>query len=265
MTKVEIALEKQGAVMKEAGLLDQYFALIDQEGLVPSRKHDNFRFYLDQYLFRDISFDNKTVLEIGAGTGLYSFYAACLGADKIICLEPEAAGSTAGVAKKFRRLQSGLHLSDQVRLEPTIIQDFETNEQFDIILLYNSINHLEEEACANLQWDSQAVKVYESIFRKMGNWANKGAKLIIADCSRYNLFARLNLGNPFAPSVEWHKHQSPRYWAQLLSAVGFCKPGVRWRSWKAYSQLRSVGIFLFDNRFAAYFLDSHFCLTMEKE
>jgi len=128
--------------------------------------------------------------------------------------------------------------------------------------MHNSINHLDEDACMNLQKDSDAVGVYKTIFRKLHNLANARAKLIIADASRYNFFGLLHLKNPFDPNVEYNKHQSPKYWSKLLSDVGFCKAKIQWTS---FNQLRSVGKLLLGNKLASYFLLSHFCLTMEKK
>jgi len=65
-------------------------------------------------------------------------------------------------------------------LESFRVEDFDPgNKVFDIILLHNSINHLDEVACANLQHDSQSVETYRAIFQKLSNMASHGAKLII--------------------------------------------------------------------------------------
>jgi SAM-dependent methyltransferase len=202
------------------------------------------------------------MLDIGGGTGLFSFYAACMGANEVVCLEPEVEGSSSGVLEKFKKLQLGLKDKYQVKLVSTELQNFDPNDKkFDIILLHNSINHLDEKACTNLKYDSQAIETYRMIFQKLSYLASNGSKLIITDCSRYNFFALCGLKNPFAHSIEWHKHQSPKYWAKLLSDVGFRNPKVRWSS---PNQLRSIGRLVVGNKIASYFLQSHFCLTMEK-
>lgn len=246
--------------MEKTNLVDQYFAIVRQEGLYPSP--GNLRYYIE-YLFQDTPFIGKTMLDIGGGAGLFSFYAGCCGASHVVCLEPEAEGSNPGMVGQFQRLSTSLGL-DQVSLYSTRFQDFDPrSERFDIILLHDSINHLDEVACTNLQHDSQAMETYKGIFQKLSNIAGPGAKLIIADCSRYNFFALCHLKNPlpYGPTTEWHKHQSPNYWARLLSDVGFRNPKVRWTS---FNSLRAIGRLLLGNKVAAYFLHSHFCLTMEK-
>jgi SAM-dependent methyltransferase len=202
------------------------------------------------------------MLDIGGGSGIFSFYAACRGAKRVICLEPDLDGSGSTPADGFRRLQSSLPEIRQVDKQPLKIQDFQPgDERFDLILMNNSVNHLNEEACINLQQDPQAKKTYMMILQELSDLSARRAKLIIADCSRYNFFPLCHMKNPFARTIEWHKHQSPEFWADLLTVSGFTNPEIQWRS---FDQLRSMGRFLLGNKIMAYFLRSHFCLTMEK-
>lgn len=245
--------------MKEIKLLDKYFDLAIRESLYSTQPF--LKFYLN-YLFKNTTIDNKTMLDIGSGSGLFSFYAACKGANKVICIEPEAEGSNHDSIKKFKKIQSALQITHLVKLERTTIQNFDSNnKKFDIILLHHSINHLDEKACINLQHDNHAIENYKMIFEKLSKLANKGAKLIIADCSRYNFFARFNIRNPFVPMIEWHKHQPPELWAKLLSDVGFCSPEIRWTT---FNPLYSLGRILLSNKIASYLLTSEFCLSMHK-
>jgi SAM-dependent methyltransferase len=244
--------------MDRAASLDRFYFTVCQEGLYSSR--GNLRYYL-HYLFQDTTFVGRKLLDVGCGAGLFSFYVACCGASQVTSLEPEAEGSSRGMVDQFQRVSTSLGLN-QINLYSKRFQDFDPgNKVFDIILLHNSINHLDEVACANLQHDNQAVETYRAIFQKLSNMASHGAKLIIADCSRHNFFALCHLKNPFGPTMEWHKHQSPGFWAKLLSDVGFRNPKIRWTS---FNSLRSIGRMLFGNRVVAFFLQSHFCLTMEK-
>lgn len=245
---------------KETELLDKYLSLVGQTSSYSSRR--DLPLYLD-YLFEDVSFDNKAMLDVGGGAGLFSFYAACMGANKVICLEPELAGASREAIDEFKKLRSALPTLDQVKLKSTTIQNFDSNDdKFDIILLHDSINHLDEEACINLRHDCHAMQAYKAIFEKLRGLASSGAQLIITDCSRYNFFALCNLRNPFAPNITWSKHQSARYWARLLSDAGFCNPKIRWT---AFRRLPRIGRLPLVAECASYFLRSHFCLTMQRE
>ena len=238
--------------------VEGYFSAVIEEGLYPNR--GNLQFHL-KTLFKDIALENRRVLDIGGGSGLHSFYMACMGAKAVVCLEPETEGSRSGMEEKFQKLGEVLG-QDQVRFEPVTFQAFDPGgKQFDVILLHNSINHLDETACINLL-DSEASKaIYLDIFSKLSSLAGDGAKLIVCDCSRYNVFALLRIRNPFAPTIEWHKHQAPEVWVDLLSQVGFVNSGIRWTS---FNTLRAPGRVLLGNKLLSYFLRSHFHFTMEK-
>ncbi len=117
----------------------------------------------------------------------------------------------------------------------------------------------DEEACIRLPDQPEAQTRYRRLLQGVHSLAERGATLIVTDCSRYNLLGMLHLRNPFAPTIEWCRHQSPWVWARLLSECGFRSPDVRWSS---FNSLREAGRWLLGNRVAAYFLRSHFRLTM---
>jgi SAM-dependent methyltransferase len=238
--------------------IDLYLNAVINEGLYSSK--GNLQFQMNT-LFRGIKFKNKKVLDVGGGFGLYSFYAACSGAEKVVCLEPEVEGSSSGMIDRFNRLNKLLKMQNIV-LKPVKVQALVSErETFDIILLHNSINHLDEMACINLIKESRSKDAYRRIFSEIYSLSNHGAKLIICDCTKYNFFALLKIPNPFASTIEWHKHQSPKTWANLLIEVGFVNPKMRWSSFNIF---RNWGRVLFGNKLMAYFLKGHFCLTMDK-
>ena len=51
--------------------------------------------YFMRQIFSDVTFGGNRVLDIGGGAGLASYYAACMGAESVLCLEPGASGSNA--------------------------------------------------------------------------------------------------------------------------------------------------------------------------
>lgn len=223
------------------------------------RRTRAYKFYLD-FLFQDISFVGKTMLDIGGGTGRFSLYGAFMGAERVVLLEPGLEGSTKNTLDTFQRLSGKLSETNITAL-PVSFQQFEPgNQSFDIILLHSSINHLDEEACIHLKHSNDAMNKYKAIFQKMSRIASPVAKLIICDCSRYNFFALLHLKNPLRRTIEWHKHQSPVLWSHMLEDAGFVNPKIRWI---LRGLPKEVGK-LICNRFVCYFLDSFFCLSMDK-
>jgi len=238
--------------------VEEYFRLVVLERLFSKR----IRYYTSR-LFQGLSFEGKRVLDIGGGTGLFSFYAASMGAKKVICLEPEAEGSANGVTQRFKEIKSALRPATMIEQYATTVQDFDDqSEKFDIILSHNSINHLDEQACVNLVSDPKARETYGRMFNKLGRLADKGAKLIVADYARRNFWDLCHLQNPFVPTIEWEKHAHPKDWAALLKEAGFWNARIRWLS---FTRLGQPGQLLLGNEIASYFLDSFFCLTMDRQ
>lgn len=244
--------------MNSSELVERYLDLMVSEGFY--RFKGNLKSYLN-YLFKGISFIDKSMLDVGGGSGLFSLYARCMGAQPVICLEPETSGSTKGASSKLRQYADRLNL-DNIYLGPGTFQNFDPRGiTFDIVLLHNSINHLSEEACINLKVSAEARKEYEMIFAKLSQVAKPGAKLVIADCSRYNFFALARFKNPLAPSINWRKHQSPQLWRSMLKDTGFINPKIRW---SFFPRLGIIDKFLLGNHLVSFFLTSYFCLVMEK-
>jgi 2-polyprenyl-3-methyl-5-hydroxy-6-metoxy-1,4-benzoquinol methylase len=238
--------------------LDRYLDTIVQLGLY--RKKQTLRYHMES-VFRGVDLRDKTVIDIGAGSGIYSHYAACMGAKEVVSLEPEADGSSPRMRERFLSAQKALGLTN-VTLQPLTFQEFNPNGmQFDVLLLHSSINHLNEQACIRLLESESARATYHAIFSKLASLACRGAILIAEDTSRSNVFAPFNVRNPLARDIEWHKHQSPRVWAALLGECGFVNPSI---SWPSFNTLGNAGRFLFGNKVISFLTISSFHLTMEK-
>jgi SAM-dependent methyltransferase len=239
-------------------LMKRYLDAMVAEGL---RKNRRRLLWEMRTLFQDIRLEGQRVLDVGGGYGEASFYAAASGARNVICLEPDAAGSRSGVRDRYAALQNRLQ-DAAVTLLPVTLQDFELrDDRFDVIVLNDSVNHLDESSCVTLLEDERSRERYRTIFAKIHALATSNAVLIVTDCSRDNFYARLGLRNPFAPTIEWHKHQRPEVWASLLEAAGFRNPTLRWSS---FNSLRWAGRALLANRVAGYFLHSHFALVLRR-
>ena len=246
--------------MPPAETLEEYFDLIERENLFASGTN-GLASYLG-YLFKGISFEGKTMLDIGGGCGLFAFFAVLKGAREVVILEPIQSGSNAGIEDRFEMLRARLGTGNRVKIFPVALQEYEPGAStFDVVLLHNSVNHLDEEACRRLHRSEKAVAVYRDIFEKVGSLTSSGGSAIITDCSRYNFFPMLGLRNPIVPMIEWDKHQPPGLWSRLAREAGLYEPKVRWTS---PNRLGRIGRTLLGNRAACFFLTSHFCLTLKK-
>jgi SAM-dependent methyltransferase len=238
--------------------VDRYFSVVAAEW--PDHDVGNLRFYLE-LLFDRVPLRGRAVLDVGAGDGIYSFFMACAGAERVVALEPEVEGSTPGVVEKLDRVSRALGL-ESVEVRRESLQEFDPDgRQFDVLFMHAVLNHLDEEACIDLHRDEGARQTYRELFRKLAGMSTPGADLVAVECSPQNLFARFGVKSPFAPTIEWHKHQPPERWAALLEQAGFGKPRIRWHG---LNTLRRPGQLLLGNRLGAWFISSSFLLTMQR-
>lgn len=219
------------------------------------------------YIMRDVlsiaPLKNADILEIGAGKGLLTCWLALNGARKVVALEPELAGSRLGMNVEACELRNVLGIEDRVEWRVAALNAFLRDKEhyrdaFDHAILYNVVNHLDENGVMLLhrQRSGEAWRGYVEIFKDLGSIVKPGGVIVVADCGRRNFWGAIGLRSPFAPTIEWEKHQQPGVWAELLSQAGFDIVKTRWSSpW----QLRFMGVIL-GNAVGAYFTSSHFTI-----
>lgn len=212
-----------------------------------------------QYLFRGVPLTGRSFLDVGGGAGLFSAAARAMGAARAVCVEPGGAG-----ASNFIRTVAaqGAAAGDPwgIEYESSTLEDYHSKSgarfRFDVILLHNVINHLDEAACIRLHRDEQARQLYREKLQLLHDIAAPGAHLIICDCARNNFLPDLGLPNPLMRSIEWHKHQNPGLWRRLLEEGGW---EHRATDWTTPNSLGSGGRLL-GNALCSYFLLGHFRL-----
>lgn len=210
-----------------------------------------------QHLFAGVPLQGTRVLEVGCGRGAWAIWAALHGAEKAVGIEPEAEGSTRGTFEAFGDNVARLGLQQKVEGHRTSLQAFSPPTQIDVVVMYNVINHLDEDAVVMLHRDENMVRRYVDILRGVRAMMSDRGSVIVADCGRSNLWARLGMKSPFAPTIEWTKHQNPRVWIRIFQAAGFRPIASRW------SPMYPLG--KFSTNWPMQFITiSHFVLTFGK-
>lgn len=207
-------------------------------------------------------FRGNRVIDIGGGKGLFTFYVgACCKAREVICLEPEGDGSQSGMVKAFQNASEQMGLKEVTKLKQISVQDYtkKATDKFDIAILHNSINHLDEQCCIDLHKNAASREKYINILESIRCLLKDRSKIIIVDCARKNIFSSFGLKNPFAPTIEWHKHQSPELWSSLLAEAGYCNPRISWNCFPYFYALANITKL----RWINYCVCSHFRLIMD--
>lgn len=211
-----------------------------------------------KFIFDGLMLENKRILEIGCGSGAFCIWAALNGAEYVLGIEPEAEGSTSGSLTKFCETAEKLKLTN-IEAKGLFLNQLEIPQKlFDIILMYNVINHLDENSVENLHKDKGAAEKYIMLLRDMKKFLNPGGFIIAADCARSNFWNDIGLKSPIAKTIEWHKHQNPRQWIDIFSQAGYSLYDFRW------SFLYPIGK-LASNYLVQYFTTSHFVLRFKNK
>lgn len=207
-----------------------------------------------KFLFDGVPLSGAHVLEVGCGTGAWAIWAALHGADRVIGIEPEVDGSTSNTLTKFRQTVEMLGLNDKVVAADHLLNELPPQDRpFDVVVMFNVINHLDEDAVMVMHKDKAAFERYVSLLRDLRGRIAKGGRVIVADCTRDNFWQRVGMRSPLAPNIDWAKHQGPEIWVKAFERAGFQKVDLRWSPLQPF--LKATG-----NRFVQYLTSSHFVL-----
>lgn len=208
-----------------------------------------------QFLFAGIPLAGAHVLEVGCGSGTWAIWAALHGADRVVGIDPEAHGSSSGDFVTFQQTIETLGLTQKVIAHDHYLHELPVQQRpFDVVVMYDVINHLDERAVTVLDRDSVACESYVLVLQNLRSRMCTDGWVIVADCARDNLWVRLGLPSPLTNRmIEWHKHQNPEIWMNLFKQAGFQYFDLRWSPLYPFSQLSS-------NRLVQFLTYSHFVL-----
>jgi len=220
-----------------------------------------YSFYFKNYIFNDVSIENKTILDLGGGNGIASFYALHKTKNcSAWIVDPIAEGSNQLMTDQYNTLKDKIDPA-RIHFHRDFIDTLQKPEYFDIILMHNSINHIGEDIIEHVEsnkehWDQYLTRLEPVILR-----AKKGAHIVIADCSNKNFWNDLGMRNPLAPNIDWNLHHRPQVWRRMLKELGCSHSETRWT---ARREFLAPGKFMLANRFFNYFLGSHFVSVYKK-
>lgn len=210
-----------------------------------------------QFLFGGIPLAGTHVLDVGCGKGAWSMWAALHGAQRVVGIEPGADGSSQGSLDDLRRSIGILGIEKQVEGRSEFLHELpKPDVPYDVVVMHNVINHLDEEAVIVLHQDREAWRKYVTLLQDLRSRMRAGSWLIVADCARDNVWPRFGLTSPFVPSIEWHKHQNPDTWIEVFSQAGFRKVDLRWSPLQPFPRLTA-------NWLVQYLTCSHFVLRLQ--
>jgi len=209
------------------------------------------------FLFDGIPLAGAHVLDVGCGRGAWSMWAALHGAQRVVGIEPGADGSSQGSLDALRRSIGILGIEKQVEARSEFLHKLRRPDvPYDVVVMHNVINHVDEEAVIVLHQDREAWRKYVTLLQDLRSRMRVGCWLIVADCARDNLWPRLGLTSPFVPTIEWHKHQNPDTWIEVFSQAGFRKVDLRWSPLQPFPRLTA-------NWLVQYLTCSHFVLRFQ--
>ena len=220
--------------------------------------HHNFRRSYDylKWCFKDVDFKDKTVSDIGGGNGIYSIYARSQGTSSALNLEPFGAGSKDSDSHKHV-------IPNSIKFDQRTIQEYNESQKVDIIILHDSINHLNEELFTKIHKDSKALEEYQKLVNKISDLLSERGVIIVTDCGQKNFWTMLGLKSPIAPNNEWNLHQSPKMAVNLFKVTG--SKYTYSPRWSPFKRFDSFGRILSSLGFLpSFFMKSHFNLLLKK-
>ena len=111
---------------KDKIYFNDYATLVQQQAML--QDHVRTSLYQFSMLENPVDFKGKTVVDVGAGTGILSFFAAKAGASKVYAVE------ASGMALHAKTLAAGNGLADVIEVINKRVEDVQLPERVDVLI-----------------------------------------------------------------------------------------------------------------------------------
>jgi hypothetical protein len=238
----------------------QYFNNI--ASLSGLKRTSGLDWYFKGQIFKGVDLKNKRMLDIGGGNGLASIRSLMQGGLKeATVLDPFDSGSNSDMLEQFQKMKYASGVGDRLKLHIGTLKDLSVKDGiFDIALMHNSVNHINEEMIPLLKFSLKARNTFLEEFKSIRSRIALNGTLIVSDCSNRNFFGDMGIKNPIAPTINWAIHQSPAVWSAIIQSSEFKHARTTWTTRR---ELGRFGHFILGNKVGAYLTSSHFTLVFK--
>jgi len=226
------------------------------------KRTSKLNWYFRDQIFSGVDTENKKLIDIGGGNGLASIWSLMEGNCKeALVVDPLSDGSNSRMFEQFQKMKTASGVGERLQFLDGTLEDLNSEgNNFDIALMHNSINHINEEMTPMLTFSEKARNAFLKEFRSIRSLMADNGILIISDCSNRNFFGDMGIKNPIAPTINWTVHQSPHVWSSLIEASGYkCLK----TTWTTRRELGRFGHAILGNKVGAYLTNSHFSLAFK--
>lgn len=224
------------------------------------RRISNLDCYFRDQVFNGVDTENKKLIDIGGGNGLASIWSLMEGGCKeALVVDPLSDGSNSFMFEQFQSMKTASGVDGRLQFFIGKLSDLNSERNnFDIALMHNSVNHINEKMTPLLMVSERAREAFLNEFKSIRSRMTDNGILIISDCSNRNFFGDMGIKNPIAPTINWTVHQSPNVWSPLIEASGFKHLKTTWTTRR---ELGRVGHAILGNKVGAYLTNSHFAMV----
>lgn len=176
-----------------------------------------------RHIFKKNDIKGKSILDIGAGSGLAcSFFISEYGAKEVFAVDSyEGYGSPASSFDKIKELQN--ILGKRLEVIQSDIFDYSPLRNFGFILASNSLHHIVPSKKRLTDLDVPVKQRIVMLLENIGGWLEDRGKLQILEVARRNISPIPRYRKRYKRFMDLSTKQDPWHWIYALRKAGFKK------------------------------------------